>query len=484
MITWMQKHKKYLVVTIWVSTIAFVGAGFVGWGAYDFNKSRATSVARVGDIDISMQKFQNTYSRFHAFYSNSLGRELSEDEAKQIGLSEGALQNLIQETLLLNYAKDLGLSVNSDEVIAELVKTPSFQLNGKFDIKQYENTLKALRTNPTQYESELKDQLILAKLFAAISLKDDDESKKLLAATMFMSDKIKAKIINAPEIKLSEIEIKESWEKSKDLYLSEQKYELSYAFIEPSKDEFSEAELRAFYEENRGDYRDGKDKIMDYETAKPALSGDLALKNSKRSALEEYVKIKKGEKSTDQKLELSASDNKGLDLAQFKIAKQGEVLKPIAYNNGYAIFKIENIIAPKPKSFEEAKDEVKSTLLSKRQKASLEEIAKLELKDKKGFDNEITISRGDDVALLNLDEKQSAEFVNKVFSSEQKEGYAIFGSQAVVYEIVAQNLLNEEKYSIFSSLLSQKIAELKNTQVESGLVAALAKRYKIERYYK
>ena len=50
MITWMQKHKKYLVITIWISTIAFVGAGFVGWGAYDFNKSRATSVAKVGDI--------------------------------------------------------------------------------------------------------------------------------------------------------------------------------------------------------------------------------------------------------------------------------------------------------------------------------------------------------------------------------------------------------------------------------------------------
>ena len=39
MITWMQKHRKYLVVTIWVSTIAFVGAGFVGWGAYDLNAS-------------------------------------------------------------------------------------------------------------------------------------------------------------------------------------------------------------------------------------------------------------------------------------------------------------------------------------------------------------------------------------------------------------------------------------------------------------
>ena len=33
MITWMQRHKRWLVITIWISTIAFVGAGFVGWGS-------------------------------------------------------------------------------------------------------------------------------------------------------------------------------------------------------------------------------------------------------------------------------------------------------------------------------------------------------------------------------------------------------------------------------------------------------------------
>ena len=69
MITWMQKHKKYLVVTIWVSTIAFVGAGFVGWGAYDFNKSRATSIAKVGDIDISYHRFEQTYAKLFNYYS-------------------------------------------------------------------------------------------------------------------------------------------------------------------------------------------------------------------------------------------------------------------------------------------------------------------------------------------------------------------------------------------------------------------------------
>ena len=62
MITWMQKHKKYLVITIWVSTIAFVGAGFVGWGAYSYGKKEDT-VAKVKDTQISVKDVQTVYNQ-------------------------------------------------------------------------------------------------------------------------------------------------------------------------------------------------------------------------------------------------------------------------------------------------------------------------------------------------------------------------------------------------------------------------------------
>lgn len=56
MIGWMQKHKKYLIITIWISTIAFVGAGFVGWGSYSFS-STSNAVAVVGDRKISIENY-------------------------------------------------------------------------------------------------------------------------------------------------------------------------------------------------------------------------------------------------------------------------------------------------------------------------------------------------------------------------------------------------------------------------------------------
>ena len=95
MITWMQRHKKYLVVTIWISTIAFVGAGFVGWGAYDLNKDRAASVAKVGHRSISVQEFQSAYANHFAMYNNLLGGKLTQEQAEQMGLDKMVMNTLV-----------------------------------------------------------------------------------------------------------------------------------------------------------------------------------------------------------------------------------------------------------------------------------------------------------------------------------------------------------------------------------------------------
>ena len=80
MITWMQRHRKYLVVTMWISAIAFVGAGFVGWGQYSYGE-KATAVAKVGNVDISMRELQQSYSRLYSQYNKMFQGNF--DEIKQ-----------------------------------------------------------------------------------------------------------------------------------------------------------------------------------------------------------------------------------------------------------------------------------------------------------------------------------------------------------------------------------------------------------------
>lgn len=483
MITWMQKHKKYLVVTIWVSTIAFVGAGFVGWGAYDFNKSRATSIAKVGNIDISYQRFQQAYSQLFNYYSQMSGRQLSEDEANQLGLANAAVQGLIRETLLLNYAADLGLVVSDEELINELIKTPSFQKDGVFDTKTYQSALQRAQITPKEYENELRDNLLIKKLFDAIGLKADNTAEQALSADMFMSDTIKARVILASAPQINEDEIKQSWEKSKDLYLSSQKYELDTHFIAPENNaSIDENALKAYYEENRSDYKDKDDKIMPYEQAKDAVAADFAFKNAKRGALEEYLKIKKGEKQTSANMLIDTNTPGDFPLAELKDAKEGDTLKPFEYKGGYLIVKLAKIIAPSPKSYEDARADVLGALQTKKMRENLEASAKEALEKKDGLNTQIKLTKDSDEAILDLNNEQSTEFISKVFASSSKDGYVLLEDRAVVYEIVEQSLLNENKQ--FASLIASNAAAIKTAQLEQGLIDTLQKRYVIKKYYK
>lgn len=483
MITWMQKHKKYLVVTIWVSTVAFVGAGFVGWGAYDFNKSRATSIAKVGDIDVSYQRFEQTYSKLYNYYSQLSGKQLSQDEAEQLGLVNIAAQSLIDQALLLNYAKDLGLGVSDEELISELIKTPSFQKDGNFDAMTYQSTLQRLKITPKEYENELKDNILTKKLLSTLGLKADPLASELLNADISMSDTIKAKVILATAPKISEDEIKQSWDKNKDLYLSSQKYELNTHFISSkNNDKIDDNALKAYYDENRADYKDSSDKIMSFEEAKNAVLADLNFKNAKKTALEEYLKIKKGEKSTSENLLVDSANANDFPLDELKDVKEGDVLKPFVYKDGYLIVKIAKIIPPQPKNYEEAKADVLSALQLKKMRENLQANAKATLDKKEELKEKITISKDSDEAILGLNEEQSVEFISKVFASASKDGYILLDDKAVVYEIINQNLATQNTQ--FASLLASNAANIKKSQLEQGLVSALQKQYTIKKYYK
>ena len=102
MIEWMQKHKKWLIVTIWISTIAFVGAGFVGWGSYDYGKSDS-AVAMVGNKEVPLKDLQNEYGSLYSQYQQMLGEQFNQEMAKQFKLEEAALQRVTQKYLLLKH---------------------------------------------------------------------------------------------------------------------------------------------------------------------------------------------------------------------------------------------------------------------------------------------------------------------------------------------------------------------------------------------
>ena len=325
MITWMQKHRKYLVVTIWISTIAFVGAGFVGWGAYDLNASRSGSVAKVGHRNISIQEFQNKYGQFHAYYSQLADGHLSEEEAANLKLENLALESLVNDALFLNFADDLGLGVIDEDIVKYIIADQNFHTNGKFDKELYKNTLKRARIPQSEYEESLKNVILLDKLRHALNIPTKKQDTDMLLASYLMQDRISMQVVEADdnEIKIDEDAVKTLWEEHKNEYKTMTEFKLDTKFIPAITSEANATELRAFYDENKNEYKGSDDKIKDFEAVKDEVLKDFNLKQTKKIALEEYLKIKKGESEAGTTIS-TLEDNASLPIDELKLVKTGE----------------------------------------------------------------------------------------------------------------------------------------------------------------
>ena len=163
MISWMQHNRKYLIVTLWLSAIAFVGAGFVGWGSYKYG-SKATAIARIGNVDIKLAELQMAYSNLYGYYNQMFGGKFDKDMAKEMRLEESAFDILKREALLLNLAEEFGLKILDKEIAENIIRNESFFKNGIFDRGQYEAILLNSRITPKEYEDRLAKSILITKL--------------------------------------------------------------------------------------------------------------------------------------------------------------------------------------------------------------------------------------------------------------------------------------------------------------------------------
>lgn len=488
MLTWMQHHKKYLVVTIWISVIAFVGAGFVGWGSYDFNTDRSNSVAKVGDEKISYDEFNLKYSQLFNYYAQLNNGNYTQEQAQKDGLDMQAIDQLIQEKLLLSYAKTLGLEVSEEEIAYDLAHQKVFHnASGVFDKNLYYNILSRNNYTPKTYEKVIHDELLLNKINTILNLQLNQDELDMFAASFLMQDKLKIQVIqlNEKDIPINEDELKQTWEKNKELYKTQKSYELATYFLKPENINIDEKELQAYYEENKNNYKDFSGKILNFEQSKNQVLKDLKLSKLKLKANESYVALRKGELKFDKNITISDADIY-YPLATIEKSKDNDFIKPFRINDGYMIAKIIKINPMQTKTFEQAKEEVSKLYLKEKAKKILEEKAKSALENFKGIDIGIfsrDSMKNSKVGSM-LNDTEFSEFLMHVFDTNKVKSYVILDQKAIVYEITEQILENKDKEQIYKFIIEQSAKQTKQALLKEELLKKLIEIYPIQRYYK
>ncbi|WP_104748930.1 peptidylprolyl isomerase [Helicobacter cetorum] len=485
MIEWMQKHKKYLVITIWISTIAFIAAGMIGWGQYSFS-FHSGSVAKVGQIEISQNELAQEYRRLKDAYAESIPnfKELTEEQIKAMHLEKSALDMLINQALLRNFALDLGLGVSKQEIAKEIKKTSVFQKDGVFDETLYKNVLQANNYRPKLFEESVEKSLILQKISALFPKTTTPLEQSSLSLWAKLQDKLEILILNPKDVKISlnEDEMKKYYETHKKDFKKPTSFETRSLYFDASLEKPSLKDLEEYYNKNKASYLDKDGKLQDFKDIQEQVKHDLNMQNTNEKALRSYIALKKGhtENYTTQNFEENNSPYTTEITQKLDRLKPLEILKPEPFKDGFIVVQLVSKTKDELQNFDEAKGTLKTRLTQEKTLKALQTLAKEKLKDFKGK-NIGYVSSGFKGTIDVLTQEESAKFVNTLLNRQESSGFIALNNKVVLYKITQQDFnhtLNAEE----NQYLGRLIGNIKTDLFDRALIEELKKRYKIVKY--
>ncbi len=144
---------------------------FAVWGIGDiFRGGASTTIARVGETEITAEMARQSYQNQVRRLSIQLGQPITPVEARAFGLDRQILSNLVTEATLDERARQLGISVSDQLVARSIMDDPSFQDSaGNFDQGRFQQLLFSNNLNEQSYVAQQRDAIARQQIIAALA---------------------------------------------------------------------------------------------------------------------------------------------------------------------------------------------------------------------------------------------------------------------------------------------------------------------------
>jgi peptidyl-prolyl cis-trans isomerase D len=385
--------RKKLVAKLFyaIVVIAFVGTIFLVWGAGGKFKKGARTVIKVNGKKITAEQFQNALrseaDRLRRTYGDNYYRFVKD-------INRQTADRLVQDVLIDQELKNLGLLISEEEVEREIANNPTY-----YQIYQ----ILARSGRADDYWRNIRDSLSRQRLqdlllgIPIITKTEIEEEYKR------RNEKVKLKYIEFAASKFrdkanpSEEEIKRRYEENKEKYRVPEKINIKYIKIDPKsfedKVEISENDIKSYYEANKdSEYKEKEQVRARHILIKVPDDASEEKKKELRAKAEEILKeAKSGADFAELARKYSedeGSKDKGGDLGFFgkgrmvpefeKVAfslNPGEISDIVETQYGFHIIKVEEKKPEKIKPLDEVKDQIKRKLAKEASELLARELA-------------------------------------------------------------------------------------------------------------
>jgi len=242
-------------------------ASFALWGIPDiFTTSSGRTVAEVDDAQISDIEFARRYEQRLREIQAQFGEAFSRDQARQLGVPQQTLQQMVSQLVFDLHAREIGLRASPSQVIEQLQEIPAFEgLTGGFDRATYEQQLQNLGMSPGEFEDQLRRDIIRAQLFRSLTVGVPVPDALARALFRYRQEERKATILTAGMELVADVtapteeEMRQAYELQKDQYMTPTYRDIAVARINPEDiakpQEVTRAELEEAYQARLNEYQ-------------------------------------------------------------------------------------------------------------------------------------------------------------------------------------------------------------------------------------
>ncbi len=405
----MRKNVKALSPILWIIIATFIIAIFAVWGGAGRigENSGSNVLATVGADKITTEAFTAAVRNKIEGIKKQI-KDLNQGMIKQLNIPERVLEELIQQSLLLQMAKDMGLTASDEELQERITTYPSFQRDGQFiGVEEYKQLLNWNHIPIPEFENEMRQDIIMNKLVrvltAGLAVTPDQAWENYRQASE--TAKLEYLVLEKDKVKLDQepapAEVQAYFEKDKDKFKIPEKREAAYVFLKTDdikkEIELSEAEIQKYYGANIDQFKNpGEIEISRIYLPLEKKAKDLVLAEA-RGLLD---RLAKGESFADlaKKHSMDAKASAGgaygptewmslpaNEQDEIKKLPAGGVSQPIELADGVAIDKVTKKTEAATTPLSEAKARIRTMLEEQKAQALAgERIGKLEKDARKG----------------------------------------------------------------------------------------------------
>lgn len=342
-------------VLVWIVVgLIVVSFALFGLGSYLSGASKVVA-ASVNGTEISSTALTRAYQNYQDRLRQMFGDQYRPEMFENSQVKAQVLQGLVTQEVMNQMLHEQGYKASAEQVFAKIKSYEAFQEDGVFSPERYKEVLSLQGLNGEAFEYDLARDIASQQIRSGItdSAFITDKEKKTLAALENQMREVGFFDVEVEVFKktiaVSDEDIKASYEKNSQLYLSEEKVQLEYVELNMDKvaarQDVSEEMIKLHYESSPESYMAKDDaaamkKISDLrqQILKGANFASLAKKHS-----QDNLSAKQGGDLGY----VTRGVEENFDKAVFALNK-GEVSQVIKSKSGFQLVQVEDIRSGDP----------------------------------------------------------------------------------------------------------------------------------------